>query len=83
MRAAFEKSLLAPLYMKQFSLEGYIARKLTVNRKGSCPLLVNAELIGVICLKLCTCLSSRDNLSIYLFTKSGHEPHYSTKHILQ
>src|SRR5439155_23543842 len=46
---------------------------------GSCSILVNAELIGVICLKRCTCSSDRDNSSIYLFTTIGHEPHHGRK----
>jgi hypothetical protein len=32
------------------------------------------ELIGLICLKLRACSPDRNNSSIHLFTKSGHEP---------
>jgi hypothetical protein len=42
---------------------------------------VKEELIGVICLNLCACSSGRNNSSIHLFTRSGHEPKSNEKKI--
>ena len=43
---------------------------------GSWAHLVIDELIGVLCLKPRACSPDRNNTSIHLFTKIGHEPIY-------